>query len=490
MAISFIGATSAETNAVTPPAHIAGDLLIAFAYRDGANTVPTLASGWTAINSAGANTNAYRVAYKVAASSSETCTGWTGANSVNCHVYRGAYLPGASIHSSASSTTLTYPALTLQNTSGSSWVVGFAGHRSIDTTTINNPPTGMTNRRVQLGTTCDVASHDTNGGVSSWISRTVATGGTSSGHYEAVVEIVNAEAATLSTPTVTVVSGTEGTPKVTTNWRNGTIYCVVVPDGDTPSVAQIKAGQRSNGTSAISSKTLTVTASGQQTLPNVTGMTVYTNYDVWFVHTNTFGDSSAVKADFRPVNLITADTGWKSAGNFFSVEGWTGTEYLGEEDGWFANTTSNTGAAIYPCNFGLNLPPSATILGVEVRAKLYQQAVGGGSPKQWTVILFDDVEMGSASSSPQTITDVTTSAVMRTYGSASGWPSSWGTWSGTVPTAVTMNQPNFGFYFAFQAFGEAGYTGYADVVQIRVTYQYEEGAPASETNAALFWAFP
>jgi hypothetical protein len=97
-------------------------------------------------------------------------------------------------------------------------------------------------------------------------------------------------------------SPTDVRPRVTTNSPSGTLYMVCVPDGDTPSVAQIKAGQRSNSTAAINAQNLAISTSGVKNFATITGLTTATPYDFWFVHTTTAGDSIAVKADFTPLS--------------------------------------------------------------------------------------------------------------------------------------------------------------------------------------------
>ena len=186
---SFIGQATGTTSA-TLPAHVAGDLIVAFAFRDGSNTVPTLPAGWTDHANSGANTCSARVAYKYAASSSETSGTWTSATSVIFAVYRStnAILLGAVAVGGAASTTVNYPALTLQDTSGSSWVAAFSGHRSVDTN-LQNAPTGMTARSTVVDATDEAAGFDTNGGVTSWTSQNVSVAGTSSGWRSYVVEI-------------------------------------------------------------------------------------------------------------------------------------------------------------------------------------------------------------------------------------------------------------------------------------------------------------
>lgn len=164
--------------------------------RVGTNTPPTVATGqnWTTVqNPTGANTNSHALAAKVATSSSEGVGTFTNATTVITHVYRpksGYVLAAgaAATPGTGSSTTVTYPALTLQDTGGNSVVVGFAGHRSTNTT-LETPPAGMVNRSTAVDGTDEAAGHDTNTGVSSWSATAVSVGGTSSGWRATTVEV-------------------------------------------------------------------------------------------------------------------------------------------------------------------------------------------------------------------------------------------------------------------------------------------------------------
>lgn len=196
--VVFIGSATG-TNTTTLPTHKAGDLILLFAYRDGSTTAPTVPSGrnWTTeMTGSGANTNSSVVVAKIATSGSETTGTFTNATSVVAHVYRGtkqtvADAIGATASGGASSTTVNYPALSMQVTDGTSWVVGFAGHRQTNTS-LETPPSGMVNRANVQDATDEASGHDTNGGVSSWSSTNVSVGGTSSGWRSRVLEIIAA----------------------------------------------------------------------------------------------------------------------------------------------------------------------------------------------------------------------------------------------------------------------------------------------------------
>lgn len=192
MAISFIDATTAVNNP-SFPTHQAGDIILAFAYRDGNNTAPTLPSGWTEIGATGGNTNSSRIAWRRATTSSETSDAWTNATQVIYLCYRGCLASGNPIGGftggGAQSTTVSYPAVTMTDAGGSSWVVGVAGHRSTNTS-LENAPTGMTQRLTQVDATDEVAAFDTNGGVTSWSAQSVSVGGSSSGWRSWTIELL------------------------------------------------------------------------------------------------------------------------------------------------------------------------------------------------------------------------------------------------------------------------------------------------------------
>lgn len=191
MAISFTGQTAAAADNVALPSHVAGDLIVIFAYNDSASLAPALPAGYTTAggqNSA-ANTQGHRLGYKIAASSSETSGSWTNATGVIAHVYRGAdqSIPIGASATATNIAAVTYPALTLQNTDGTSWVASFVGIR-VASQPVETPPSGSVNRSDQIiGTSAEVAGHDTNGGVTSW--SAVTGGGTGFRYRTSSIEI-------------------------------------------------------------------------------------------------------------------------------------------------------------------------------------------------------------------------------------------------------------------------------------------------------------
>ena len=204
MAISYIGSATGTNSIASMPAHQAGDLLLFFAFRDGNVTAPSLPSDYTNILTGSDSdlVSSCRVGYKIAASGSETSGTWTNATGLICHVYRGVDqttpIGGSKAYSyfDTGNNTVNYRVITMTDTSGASWVAGFAGHAATNTS-LETAPTGMTNRTNVVDATDEAAGHDTNGGVTSWTTKTVSVGGTTASWCSAVVEI-------LANPTITV----------------------------------------------------------------------------------------------------------------------------------------------------------------------------------------------------------------------------------------------------------------------------------------------
>jgi hypothetical protein len=199
VAISYVGGATGITS-VTMPAHQAGDLLLAFAYRDGSNLAPSLPAGWSSPDAIGngvtntGNTQGARIGFKFATSSSETSGTWTNATGLIIHVYRGVSQrsPIQIIDwvNAASSLAMTYgPLDVLIRNDGTSWVVAFAGHRS-QNAAVNTAPSGLTNRTDYSDATNHVAGHDTNGGVTTAATYSNTVSGTANGYITCVLDLI------------------------------------------------------------------------------------------------------------------------------------------------------------------------------------------------------------------------------------------------------------------------------------------------------------
>lgn len=192
--ISRISSASAEATTVTLGTHAQGDIILIFAFRDGSATNPSVPAGWkTLTNTTDGTTCSVSIGWKIATSAADSSGTWTNATGLMCHVYRGAdqispfgvqtATPIGTLVANAGTTSpSTYGATDTKARMNNQWFVAFQAHRSIDTTTLSNAPTGYTNVINALGATQDMVSFDTNGPVEAgFASNTVAPGGTASG---------------------------------------------------------------------------------------------------------------------------------------------------------------------------------------------------------------------------------------------------------------------------------------------------------------------
>ncbi len=197
----------------TMPVHQAGDILIMFAHRDGSVVAPPVPAGWSTWGTgSGANGNSSVGGYKIATSSTEVSGTWASATNLVCHVYRGQHVTspiGGSADTGGSGTGITYPALTMTDTGGTSLVLGFAGHRE-NNVNLGKPPVGMVNRTV-LSSTAKIAGHDTDSPVTSWPATLVPAGGTIAGWRARTLELRAAPLSSDSTGTSEDVNGYHAT---------------------------------------------------------------------------------------------------------------------------------------------------------------------------------------------------------------------------------------------------------------------------------------
>jgi hypothetical protein len=131
--------------------------------------------------------------WKRATTNAETSGTWTNASTLLCVVLRGALSDGTPIGtfqpSAGTTNTITYAAAANSKNIGSSWYVGFIGHRSTDVS-IDLPPAGMFSQLMLLGVNTRTAGHDTNGpATASWPSTNVTITGTAAAWQTVVLEV-------------------------------------------------------------------------------------------------------------------------------------------------------------------------------------------------------------------------------------------------------------------------------------------------------------
>ena len=179
--ISFIGSAVGTTSA-TLPTHETDDLILAFVFRDGSTTATTQPEGWITLLSFGANSTHARLAYKIAASSSETTGTWTSATRCIFLVYRNVNTNGITSStilttSSSTSTSVLYP--TNNTWSNLAQTVTLLGHRQTDQIT-SVVPSGITSRS-DTNVDSRMFAGDSNALTSGFDTQTIDVGGTSGG---------------------------------------------------------------------------------------------------------------------------------------------------------------------------------------------------------------------------------------------------------------------------------------------------------------------
>jgi len=157
------------------------------------------------------------------------------------------------------------------------------------------------------------------------------------GYKEITPTVDDAAAATFSVaPAVGSLTDTGGTFSFEAN-KLGLCYYVVVPNGDSPSIAQIMAGQNSSGSAALASGE--ILDAGTAPTDAFIGLVENTAYDLWcvFKTRDSIVQASPTKVDFTTAADVTAPvlSGWEVRNAtpnrlyFNSSEIITGTTYGG-----------------------------------------------------------------------------------------------------------------------------------------------------------------
>lgn len=180
-AITYVGQATGTTSA-TLPAHQAGDLILAFAFRELSATPPSPPTGWTQIGTQVGTLCAASVNYIVATSSSTPSGTWTLVTTSIFVVYRGVDITNiTALDASQAGTvaTVTYPANGFWQ--GLSRLVAFSGHTGIDTN-LGSPPGGLSLIVNPVDAADEAAAfQSTIDSYGNWPSTGVAVGGTAAG---------------------------------------------------------------------------------------------------------------------------------------------------------------------------------------------------------------------------------------------------------------------------------------------------------------------
>ena len=150
MTISIVGSATNLGNTITMPTHAAGDLLVLFAYNDGASTAVTLPTGWVERYGVALGGAGYiRIGYKYAASAAETSGTWTSADQIFAISMRGGsntlLFPNYVSTNTGTSATINFAAQvagTFQSGAGDQALISWAASRNSANTL--TAPTGLT----------------------------------------------------------------------------------------------------------------------------------------------------------------------------------------------------------------------------------------------------------------------------------------------------------------------------------------------------------
>jgi hypothetical protein len=183
------------------PTHATGDLLLFLGVCNGYSAYPLVPSGSGLSIAGNGSYSTLRnvIAWKVAASASETSGTWTGGiTHLCCSVYRsstGTVIPGDNYPSSGSAGSggnIPYAANPgYSDTTSQRWFCGLVQHRQTNTD-IEVAPTGMTNRASAIyAGTGEMALHDTAGDDAAWpLTNYTLTAGSSSVFQTQVIELI------------------------------------------------------------------------------------------------------------------------------------------------------------------------------------------------------------------------------------------------------------------------------------------------------------
>jgi hypothetical protein len=184
VSVNYVGVSHVNANS-TPAISgvLSGDLLITVAWQISA-TAPTLPAGWTnwpvAPTANNGSTAAYRVGYKYAGAPSDTSGTWINSGSTMMFAFRNAQ-PGAIASNTGNSNTIGFPALTLNNASGSygvrcAWNTSASDVSTGTITGYTNRATGHTNLTGKTSTAAltgnPTAVSQTVNASSTWLSNT------------------------------------------------------------------------------------------------------------------------------------------------------------------------------------------------------------------------------------------------------------------------------------------------------------------------------
>jgi len=366
------GYCSAASTSCTLSAVSTGDLKLIWAAVSGSTTAPSLPSGYTSIATghvgSSSNSEAYRLYCSIAAGGSDIGTGSaTSATDIVAIAYKGgastttancaSVAIGGKGGTTGTSTSLTYPAITMSKTNASSWVAGFAADHTVETCS----PAGMSAWSATAGTGPSAAASDTSGPVSVWTSQSCTITSSSSVSY--VVEVIASS--------LTATSYNNGTGAytnsvtVTISGPAGATICYTT-NGTAP--AATTSGTCSTDSTYSSPITITTTGTILKSIATEAGWNNSTETDATYTITTppppTVAKLNGVMVGSSTGDISTWDktTVGTATGDLAS---WNGLQFSGSSSSTFGTvnvfvpmTGATVGSAVTATNLGSGTHPS------------------------------------------------------------------------------------------------------------------------------------
>ena len=185
MSISLVGSAEYNADSGAIPTHQVNDLILIFAYNDGATTAVSLPTGFSSVYAVAMGSFGYLLTgHKIATSTSETSGTWTNADHLIVLVFRGdtdtLVIPEAFATNSATSTNVTFgtqPAGSFRTDASDVAVVGFVAQRNASNDLTQAPGSMVNILDGGDGSNYQVAANWDDARTSQWLSAsiTVAT---------------------------------------------------------------------------------------------------------------------------------------------------------------------------------------------------------------------------------------------------------------------------------------------------------------------------
>jgi hypothetical protein len=162
--VTFIGAETSENATAVMPSHQANDLLLVFAFNGNGTGIPIAPSGegWETIKTNGVNPNGYHLAYKFAATNTQTVGPWVGSTRTTAVVYRNVRKIPNDTSSSKNflSTKILYPSIATENSGGTRVVYFSTSKQNLDSALTPADTTTRISTQAISGSAPGIGLHD------------------------------------------------------------------------------------------------------------------------------------------------------------------------------------------------------------------------------------------------------------------------------------------------------------------------------------------